>query len=274
MFCAVSVPLLLVCGAGLAELLQPLLPEDLAARKSARYAAFLLLLLAWPLLDPAWRGCLTLTPACRRQLAHGVLLGFGAALSLELLLLSLGLHVPAGEVSWRTLLQQVLKGMATGIGVALLEECVFRGALFGILQRRFGPVAAVFAGSLAFAALHFPDYRFLDAQSPFWVRGAAILPAFAALAAQPSVWLDACAALFVLGVLLAVMRLRDGNLWRCIGLHFAIVAALRPMRYLTDPAPGELTFLVSESRPPLGLLALAVFAAILAWQFRGRGRPR
>ena len=69
------------------------------------------------------------------------------------------------------------------------------------------------------------------------------------------------------------MRLQDGNLWRCIGLHFAVVAALRPVRYLTDPAYNELAFLVSERRPPMGLLALFVFTAVLAWQLR-RQRPR
>ena len=267
--CGALIPLLLVCGAGVAELLQPVLPEGFPARKSARYAAFLLLLLAWPLLEPAWRSRLGMTAGWTRQLARGILLGLGIALLLEAVLLLLGLHVPGtrGAFSWSHLLQQVFKGVATGIGVALLEETVFRGALFGGLQRAFGTAAAVLAGSLFFAVLHFPDYRFLDADAPFWERGLAVLPALAELAIKPQ-WMDAGAALFVLGALLAVMRLHDGNLWRCIGLHCAIVAGVRPVRYLTDPAHGEWAFLVSSHRPPLGVLAFILFTAVLIWQLR------
>lgn len=269
--CIALVAFLLVCGAGLAELLRPVLPEGLLARKTARYAAFLLLLLAWPLLDSGWSQRLAMGPAWGRQLTRGLLLGLGIGLLLEALLLVLGLHQlgTSGDFSWRHLQQQVYKGVATGIGVALLEETVFRGALFGGLRRAFGATEAVFVGSVLFAVLHFPDYRFLDTDAPFWERGMAIVPALIELAQQPR-WLDAGVALLALGALLSVMRLHDGNLWRCIGLHFAIVAALRPVRYLTEPGTGEWSFLISAYRPPLGLLAFVLFTVALVLQFRNR----
>ncbi len=264
--CSALIPLVLVLGCGLAEWLQPLLPEGLEARKSARYAAFLLLLLAWPWLDPGgWRRPGQWSVFVR-LLVRGMLYGLVLGLLLEAMLLGLGLHVPRPSFSGLQLLQEILKGVVTGCGVALLEESVFRGVLLGGLRHHFGVVAAIVVSSLVFAVLHFPDYRFLDAGSLFWERGLAIIPAVMVLLKHPGPWQDAGLALFLLGTLLAVMRVQDGNLGRCIGVHLAVVALLRPVRYLTETRPDEWAVLVSEQRPPLGLLAAALFAAALAWQ--------
>ena len=268
--CAVLIPLMLVLGCGLAELLQPLLPE-VAARKSARYAAFGLLLLAWLWLDPGGWG----RPGSWfvQLWVRGMLWGLALGLLLEGALLLLGLHVPRSSFSGPALLQEILKGLATGCGVALLEESVFRGALLGGLRRHFGVAAAIVVSSLVFALLHFLDYRFLDTGEPFWERGLAVIPAVMALFEHPGPWLDAGLALFLLGALLAVMRVQDGSLGCCIGVHMAVVALLRPTRYLTEARPDEWAVLVSEQRPPLGLLAAAIFAAALVWRLTRFNRP-
>lgn len=81
--------------------------------------------------------------------------------------------------------------------VPLAEELLFRGMLYGLLRRRFGATVTILASAAIFAVLHLIPIIF--------------------------------PALFILGVLLALLRTWSKSVWPCIVLHalqnaFALLA--------------------------------------------------
>ena len=82
----------------------------------------------------------------QKGLLLGLFRGFGlgvVTLSLHgLLLVSLGVRTPQiPEMGWIHLALASLSAAGAGLGVALLEETLFRGALIAILMRISGPVS-------------------------------------------------------------------------------------------------------------------------------------
>jgi uncharacterized protein len=73
------------------------------------------------------------------------------------------------------------------VAAPLAEELLFRGMLYPLLRRNMGVVAAVALSAALFSAVHVVPI---------------LLPA-----------------LFVIGVVLAIVRERSGSLWPCIALH-------------------------------------------------------
>ena len=86
------------------------------------------------------------------------------------------------------------------IGVGFAEELIFRGWLFEEFKNQFGLKKALIFQSLIFSSVHIGfDMSFMEMTS--------ILTG-----------------LFLLGLLLALLRLKDNNsLWGCIGLHGGLV---------------------------------------------------
>ncbi|MBM3269429.1 MAG: CPBP family intramembrane metalloprotease [Candidatus Sericytochromatia bacterium] len=84
-------------------------------------------------------------------------------------------------------------------GFAISEEALFRGFMLGLLRRDLRPIAAIWAGGVVFALLHF--LRPFD------------------LATSLVPFLTLCVA----GALLGSARLRTGSIWFGVGLHGAWV---------------------------------------------------
>jgi len=86
------------------------------------------------------------------------------------------------------------------IGVGFAEELIFRGWLFEEFKNQFGLKSALFFQALIFSLVHIGfDMR-------LWEMTCILL------------------GLFLLGVLLGLLRLKDNNsLWGCIGLHGGLV---------------------------------------------------
>ncbi len=126
-----------------------------------------------------------------KELGFGILVGcalIGAAI--------LALVIPG----WVSLTAPAAVPMLAGgavtlllLGAAFAEELLFRGYPFRVLHRRFGPVPAVIATSVAFGLMH---------------------------GANPGVTPLALVNLTLAGVLLGVAYWRSGSLWFVTGLHF------------------------------------------------------
>jgi len=123
------------------------------------------------------------------------------------LLILLGVRTPhIPEMGWIHLAAASLSAAGAGLGVALLEETLFRGALIAILMRISGPRTAILVSALDYAALHFiGTYWTTDPALVGWDTGFRIaLDGFSHLPhADPGSFL----ALFLAGVLLATVRL-------------------------------------------------------------------
>jgi len=86
------------------------------------------------------------------------------------------------------------------IGVGFAEELIFRGWLLEELKKQFGLKKAIVMQSFIFSIVH------IGFDLPFWEM------------------LSILTGLFLLGILLSLIRLKNNNsLWGCIGLHGGLV---------------------------------------------------
>jgi membrane protease YdiL (CAAX protease family) len=210
----------------------------------------------------------------RQDLAHREVLGYQRALPAFLARASLGLA--AGlllmiialtplfllEVRvWNAarlsgpLVPIVLKALASGVLVALIEETFFRGAMQGALLRQGARRLALFAVPAFYAAVHFlgraatVPYDQVNASSGF-----AALRGFFSGFAEPLRILDAFCALYAVGLLLALVRRRWGDIAGCIGLHAGFVTIIATFRKISIPGPeNRWSFLVGSFDGLLGL---------------------
>ncbi len=200
-----------------------------------------------------------------RQLAIGWVAG--AALMLPLILFLFGLdirEVKAGfEGAWTPI---ILGGIASGLAVALIEETFFRGVLYSAVRRTSGVLAAVVAPSALYAALHFLGGKLrVPANEVTWSHGFLVLSRLFERYTQPLAFVDSFFALFMLGILLALVRLRTGAIAACIGLHAAGVCVIAVLRKTTIvDATAEHVEWVGTYDGVIGWAALIWFAAIVA----------
>lgn len=127
----------------------------------------------------------------------------------------------------------IFKALLAGLVVALIEETLFRGLFFKLTKNWHNAFTAVFVSSFFYAILHFikpvehVEQNLLNFNTGFEV----ILNAFKGLAFMH---LDDFLALFVVGILLALVRLRTRTLSYCIGLHASWVFLIKITKELTN----------------------------------------
>jgi uncharacterized protein len=214
-------------------------------------------------------------PRFLRRVLLGLLAGIALMLLAIMPLLVLDLRAwsgrfPADLMAWATL---ALKGLASGLAVALLEETFFRGAMQGALQRIGATRWALFAVPLLYSAVHFlgkavsVPHDEVNAWSGF-VVWQGLFSSFA----EPLRVLDAFVALYFVGLLLALVRRRWGDIAGCIGLHAGFVAVIAVFRRISTPAPeNDWSFLVGAFDGLLGwwIAAVAALFCAVLWRFSG-----
>ena len=86
------------------------------------------------------------------------------------------------------------------VGIGFTEELIFRGWLLEEFKNQFGLKKAIISQALIFSIVH------IGLNLPFWEM------------------LSILTGLFLLGILLSLIKLKDNNsLWGCIGLHGGLV---------------------------------------------------
>lgn len=150
----------------------------------------------------------------------------------------------------------ILGAMGTGLFVAIFEETVFRGALLQGLYKKLSAPLAIIITSLAYSWVHFIQFdvppgsdnitlftaptNFISAYTDFLFDGK----------------MDAFLSLFVLGILLGMIRVKQGNIINCIGLHAGLVAGIKIFRYLAEyQSTNSHSYLVSSHDYRLGFMA-------------------
>ncbi|HEY6642562.1 type II CAAX endopeptidase family protein [Povalibacter sp.] len=142
---------------------------------------------------------------------------------------------PQVELTAALALKVLAKGLATGLVVSLIEEIFFRGYLFSAVERESGRVLAVVLPSLLYAAVHFLDGRLrVPADQIDWSSGFTVLSRMFIAYNEPLRILDSFLALFAVGVLLALARIRTGNIALCVGMHAAWVCLLYYYEVITQ----------------------------------------
>ncbi len=207
--------------------------------------------------DPEWKG----------RLWRGFLLGFGAMVLLGVILWSVGVYRFSGLPG----LAEVMPLAWSAVGVGLLEEVLFRGALTGLLLRGMGATGALWWTSGLFALVHFlkPDPSVKVTQVE-WFSGFALVPHAFHQFADVQLFVGGFGTLLVLGWVLGVALQRTGSLWMSIGFHIGLVLAkgvfLRSFRWVSECQPWAGSQ-IQVGLAPVAVLALAGYG--VWWLTRG-----
>ena len=154
--------------------------------------------------------------------------------------------------------------------VAVLEETLFRGAIFGLFRRTMRPLGALFAVTTIFAVVHFlkPDERVVVSEVN-WGSGFALLPHVFHQFTEPITLLAGFTTLFVLGWVLGYATLRTSSLWVAMGFHAGVVFLKMSFSKFTKRQAEYLPWIGDELQ--IGLVPVAVLAiggALFWWRFR------
>jgi membrane protease YdiL (CAAX protease family) len=158
-----------------------------------------------------------------------------------------------------------VQGLLSGLVVAFIEETFFRGILFTAVARTSTIRAAIIAPSALYAALHFLGGKLRVApQQVSWEHGFQVLSRLFERYAQPLTLVDSFLALFALGILLALVRLRTGAIAACIGLHAAGVCTIFILHDTTSlNGAAKLAAIVGTYDGVIGWAAFGWLAAIV-----------
>jgi uncharacterized protein len=188
----------------------------------------------------------------------GIAFGIGVALmgliiaimlALQLRLLRPGVVLTAANFG-----KLAAEGLLRGIAVALIEETFLRGAMWTGIARESGAATATVLTSLIYALTHFVSSYHVPPDQISWHSGLDMLAGSFGAFARPLQVADAYLCLFAVGVVLATVRLRTGNIAASLGLHAGWVWVITFVRE---------TSVADLSNPLHGLLSQ--FDGVVGW---------
>ena len=213
--------------------------RQIAGKPFHRYVNRALLGLAvlglWPLLRGiglrSWREIGLVRPEWK-QLGGGFALGLASLGVVAMSALLAGARVMSFDTAraGRVLLSA---GMTAGV-VAVLEEVVFRGGLFGALRKAQPWKLALALSSAVYALVHFLERT--DYTSPVrWTSGLELLPQMLCGFGDAQVLVPGFLNLTLAGAILGLAYQRTGNLYASIGLHGGWIFWLKCYGAFTRP---------------------------------------
>ena len=227
------------------------------------------LLLLWPVVRSlkigGWRE-LGIEPDARwgHHAFVGFAIGVGLVAAMALVYVPLGFYRWKAELPWEKLPSLALSALVVGV----IEECLFRGAIFGLFRRALRPFVALAWVTAIFSIVHFlkPDDEAVIAQVG-WMSGFALLPHVFHQFAEPMTVLASFTTIFVLGWVLGCATLRTRSLWMSIGLHAGVVFVKMGFAKFTKREAILLPWVGSELQIGLVPVAVLAFGGVLVWLF-------
>jgi len=228
--------------------------------------SFLIVALAglWPLLRvlgvTSLRGCGLVSPRGQwTKLGSGLLLG-GAIIGLDAALTLIGNGRSINpNLAAHKIVGALFGAAGTAIAVAVIEETLFRGGVFGGLRKTFSWPPALVASSLVYAFVHF--LRPAELAGPVaWNSGLLLLPQMLDLRALVPDFFN----LLLAGALLALAYQRTGNLYFSIGLHAGWIFCLKLYGALTAGAAHAVSAFWGSGKMIDGWLAFLLLSIALA----------
>jgi uncharacterized protein len=254
--------------------------QSLADHPFHRYVNRSLLALALICLWPLLRGLRA--RACRdvglvkptgqwRRLAGGLALGLASLAGIAVVALAAGARELNPGVSTVGFIEKIPGALLTAAVVAVLEEILFRGAIFGALRKTCRWPIALAISSAVYALVHF----FSKPQSPaeiHWNSGLALLATMLRGFIDFRQVVPGFFNLTLAGMLLGLAFQRTGNLYFSIGLHAGWIFPLKVYGSLTRATADANVWLWGTGKMFDGWLALVVLAGV--WWLLERSLPR
>ncbi len=206
-------------------------------------------------LQPRW-------PAWRR-LGAGFALGFGSLAAVCAVALLAGGRSLRLDRSPGELAGQLVGALATALLVGVIEELLFRGAIFGGLRRAMRWGAALVLSSAVYGIVHFLT-RPVSPPEIDWLSGLRVLPTMLAGATELRTLLPAFLSLTLAGVILGLAYQKTGDLWASIGIHAGWIFWLKFYGFLTRAVPGADPWLWGTRKLIDGWFAFFAIVLVLA----------
>ena len=274
---ALLAPLLFKCGHALA--CRGIFPSVTAQgfhRYFSRSVEITAILLLWPLARSLKVKSLAELGLRRdAQWARRLAFGFIAAVALmavmSLLVFAFGgiIFRPADQ----RLPGEIPKVIFTAACVGFIEECIFRGAFLGLLQRSLPRGGALFASAVFFAVLHFiqPLAGTVAPAEVTWSSGFALIPAVFGQWTDPMMIAASFTTLLAVGCVLGWAMQSTQSLWLGIGLHAGWVFCVQGFGKFAYFAPGKLPWIGADIRIGLAPLVTVIITGIVcrAWLSHG-----
>jgi membrane protease YdiL (CAAX protease family) len=181
---------------------------------------------------------LRIYPRLGRDVAMGLAIGSILLVAAASLSLAVGTSHWVSRSGWPT---QIGSALATAISVALLEEILFRGAIYTALTRVWGVFAGLWISSGLYAILHF----FARPENPTvvdWKAGFIVLGRMLQGFADFQQVVPGFFSLALLGVILALAFRRTGALCMSMGIHAALVFWIKLFGFGADTNPKANTW--------------------------------
>jgi membrane protease YdiL (CAAX protease family) len=203
-----------------------------------------------------------------KKLLGGFVLGFISLAIIAGIAFAFHARVLNAKLSGAEIAHKLLSAAATAIVVAILEEILFRGALFGALRKVFNWIFALVISSLFYALMHY--FKSADLTGPVtWLSGLQLLPLMFQNLTDFQAMVPGFFNLTVAGILLAWAYQRTGNLYFSIGLHSGWIFWIKAYAVVSGPTPqanlwlwgrGSMAIVNGWIALPVLLLSLVVFA--------------
>lgn len=253
----------------------------IAAEPFSRFVDRSLLLLAlvglWPLLRAlrvtSWREAGVVGPHGQwNKLLGGLLLGFVSLAIVAGIAMICGNRVFIRTGTAHEAVAVIFKAIGTAAIVAVLEEILFRGGVFGGLRKFFFWPLALVISSMIYALAHFLQ-RADFSGAVNWHSGLVLLPHLLSGFVDIQALVPDFFNLTLAGILLGLAYQRTGNLYFSIGLHAGWVFCLKTYGAFTAAPPRVATWFWGTSKMIDGWLALIVLVAVLfLFRFLALGR--
>jgi len=208
-----------------------------------------------------------------RKLSCGFAVGFASLAGVAGVVLMAGARAVGTGVSAGRLVAKVSGAVLTAAVVSVLEEILFRGAIFGALRKTFRWPTAVVISSAIYAIVHF----FSRPPSPaeiHWTSGLVLLPTMLSGFVDAEQVVPGFFNLTLAGALLALAYQRTGNLYFSIGLHAGWIFWLKSYGFLTRDAANANTWFWGTSKLIDGWIALIVLAFVSLLLLKPRPRAK
>ena len=194
------------------------------------------------------------------------LAGFAIA---ALVVAAMGLAYVSSDVyHWKDQLRwkELPRLLLSSIFVALLEEALFRGAIFGLFRRSLPPLMALFCVTFIFAAVHFlkPLDSFTVPQVT-WLSGFTLLPHLFHQFGEPMTLLAGFTTIFTLGWVVGAATLRTRSLWAGIGFHAGLVFVKMSFSKFTKRDAAHLPWIGEELQIGLVPVIALALGGVLLW---------
>jgi uncharacterized protein len=203
-----------------------------------------------------------------KKLAGGFLLGMVSLAIVAALAFACHARQMNDRYSTNQVTQKLLGAAGTAVVIAILEELLFRGALFGALRKVFHWIFALVLSSMFYAIMHyFESANTTDAVT--WLSGLKLLPLMLQNLGNFQAVIPGFFNLTLAGMLLGWAYQRTGNLYFSIGLHmgwifwvkaYAVVTTLTPAADKWWWGSGRMAIVNGWVALPVLLGTLLVFA--------------